>query len=203
MPRISQQQKDQNRAKIVTAAGERFRARGVDGVGIDDLMSAAGMTHGGFYNHFSSKQDLAVEVFRQGFIDSLNEVDRMVGEHPMSARDALDTIIDSYVTADHRDDLEHGCASAALVVDAARHGSAAQAEYGRGLHGYLSAITDLFVAIADKPEQDRDREHARESAIGVFSEMVGALVLARATATADPALSNEVISSTRRRLRRH
>jgi hypothetical protein len=89
-----------------------------------------------------------------------------------------------------------------MGVDSARHGSAAPAEDGRGLDGYLSAITDLLVARVDKPEQKCDRGHACEATIGSFSKMVGALVLARATATADPAPSDEVISSTHRRLRR-
>src|SRR4051794_12317099 len=62
VPRISQEQKQRNRERIVAAAGRGFRARGIDGVGIDEVMKTAGMTHGGFYNHFSSKDDLALEV---------------------------------------------------------------------------------------------------------------------------------------------
>ncbi len=198
MPRISQQQKDHNRAKIIAAAGERFRACGIDGVGIDALMGTAGMTHGGFYNHFGSKEDLAHEVFRQGFNDSLNEVDRIVGDHPDSARAALAAIIDSYVTPVHRDDPEPGCASAARAADAARHGSGTQAEYARGLEGYLATISDLL--LADQPENERDSARARREAIALFSQMVGAVVIARAVAQAAPGLADEIIASNHHQL---
>lgn len=198
MPRITQQQKDLNRARIVAAAGERFRAGGIDGVGIDALMGAAGMTHGGFYNHFGSKEDLARDVFRQGFTDSLSEVDRMIAEHPNSAGGALQAIVDSYVTTVHRDDPEHGCASAALAADAARHGVDTQAEYARGLEGYLAAITDLL--LAEQPENERDSARARSEAIALFSQMIGAVILARAVAQAAPELSDEIIASNHHRL---
>src|ERR1700729_804451 len=89
MPRISREQKRLNRARIVSAAGEGFRARGIDGIGLEELMKNAGMTHGGFYNHFSSKEDLALEVLRQGFTDSLDDVAAIRGKHPRSARAAL------------------------------------------------------------------------------------------------------------------
>ncbi len=202
MPRISQEQKDRNRGKIVTAAGERFRARGIDAVGIDDLMSSAGMTHGGFYNHFASKEDLALEVLHQGFTDSLGEVDRMASENQDSPAAALNAIINSYLTTFHRDHPEAGCASAALVLDAARHGEKAQREYGRGLDGYLSAITDLLLSAAEQSGDALEPEHAREAAIAMFSQMVGALVISRAVAAADPKLSDEVIASTRQALLR-
>ena len=202
MPRISQEQKDRNRGKIVTAAGERFRARGIDAVGIDELMSTAGMTHGGFYNHFASKEDLAIEVLHQGFTDSLGAVDRMVSDHQESPAAALNAIIESYLNTFHRDHPEAGCASAALAFDAARHGTKTQSEYGRGLDGYLSAITDLLVSAAQQSGEALDPAHAREAAIALFSQMVGALVISRAVAAANPGLSDEVISSNRQALLR-
>lgn len=202
MPRISQEQKDRNRGKIVTAAGERFRARGIDAVGIDELMSSAGMTHGGFYNHFASKEDLALEVLHQGFTDSLGEVDRMVSENEQSPTAALNAIIGSYLTTFHRDHPEAGCASAALAFDAARHGTKAQMEYGRGLDGYLNAITDLLLSSAEQSGDALDPAHAREAAIALFSQMVGTLVISRAVAAACPELSDDIIASNRQALLR-
>ena len=67
MPRISKQEKERNRRRIVDSASAQFRVKGVDGTGIEEVMRAAGMTHGGFYNHFGSKDDLAVEVYRDAF----------------------------------------------------------------------------------------------------------------------------------------
>ncbi len=114
--------RDEDCKRIVAAAGQGFRARGIDGVGIDELMKTAGMTHGGFYNHFSSKEDLALEVLNQGFTDSLGSVDALIRAHPRSSRAALNAIIDSYLSTYHRDHPEEGCASAALAADAGRHG---------------------------------------------------------------------------------
>jgi TetR/AcrR family transcriptional repressor of nem operon len=177
MPRITQQQKKLNRERIVSAAGEGFKLYGVDGIGIQDVMKAAGMTNGGFYNHFESKEDLALEVYRQGFADSLGALAGIREAHPRSAEDALHRMVDAYVVASHRDHPETGCPSAALPVDAGRHGARAQTEYRNGLEGYLSSITDMI--------RDRDREggtgrseaEAREEAVAVFSQMVGSVIL--------------------------
>jgi TetR/AcrR family transcriptional repressor of nem operon len=201
VPRISQQQKDSNRARILTSAGEGFRTRGIDGIGIGEVMKTAGMTHGGFYNHFASKEDLALAVLHEGFTDSLDYVASVVNAHPDSAVAALHAIVDSYLTASHRDHPEHGCASAALVADAARHGAGAQAEYARGLEGYLTAFTDVLVRIADESGSTLEPPVARQRAIALFSAMVGAVVISRAVGTADPALSDEVVAAALRELK--
>jgi len=202
MPRVSRQQKERNRERIVAAAGQGFRARGIDAVGIDELMKAAGLTHGGFYNHFSSKDDLALEVLNQGFTASLGRVAELTDAHPRSSRAALNAIIDSYLSTDHRDHPENGCASAALAADAGRHGVQAQDEYRRGLQGYLAAITDLLVDSAARANTKLDPRRAREQAIALFSQLVGAQLIARAIAEADPDLSDEVLSSNSKDLKR-
>jgi TetR/AcrR family transcriptional repressor of nem operon len=164
-------------------------------------MKNAGMTHGGFYNHFSSKEDLALEVLRQGFTDSLDEVVAIRGKHPRSARAALRDIIGGYLTASHRDHPETGCASAALVADAGRHGAEAQAEYRRGLEGYFSAFTEMVLERARQDGAELDSARAREQAITLFSQMVGAMVISRAVAQAAPALSDEILAANRRKLK--
>ncbi|CAA0137456.1 HTH-type transcriptional repressor NemR [Mycolicibacterium vanbaalenii] len=202
MPRVSRQQKERNRERIVAAAGRGFRARGIDGVGIDELMKTAGMTHGGFYNHFASKDDLALEVLNQGFTASLGSVDALIGAHPRSRRAALNAIIDSYLSTYHRDHPEEGCASAALAADAGRHGLQAQEEYRRGLQGYIAAITDLIRGGAKQTETKLDPRKAREQAIALFSQLVGAQLIARAVAEADPELSDEVLTANSKELKR-
>lgn len=202
MPRVSRQQKERNRERIVAAAGQGFRARGIDGVGIDELMKTAGMTHGGFYNHFPSKEDLALAVLNQGFTDSLGHVDALIGDHPRSSRAALNAIIDSYLSTDHRDHPEHGCASAALAADAGRHGVQAQEEYRRGLQGYIAAITDLLRGSARQTNTKLDARRAREQAIALFSQLVGAQLIARAITQADPELSDEVLTANSKELKR-
>jgi TetR/AcrR family transcriptional regulator, transcriptional repressor for nem operon len=201
VPRITQEQKRLNREKIVTAAGEGFRLRGIDGVGIDHLMKSAGMTHGGFYNHFDSKDALALEVLHQGFTDSLAALDAIREAHPGAARAALHDMVDRYVNAEHRDHPEVGCASAALVSDAGRHGVAAQAEYRRGLNGYFEAIADMLIECGRESGTELAPAEAREQAVALFSQMIGALLLSRAIADAAPELSDEVLAANRRRLK--
>ncbi|WP_199906951.1 TetR/AcrR family transcriptional regulator [Aeromicrobium chenweiae] len=200
VPRISQQQKESNRARILASAGEGFRTRGIDGIGIDEVMKTAGMTHGGFYNHFGSKEDLALAVLHQGFTDSLEHVASMVSESS-SPLDALHAIVDNYLTTSHRDHPGQGCASATLVADAGRHGVDAQAEYTRGLEGYLAAFTDVLLGIADQAGTPLEPAVARERSIALFSAMVGALVISRAVGRADPALSDEVLAATAKELK--
>lgn len=203
MPRISRQQKELNRERIVAAAGQGFKARGIDGMGIDELMKTAGMTHGGFYNHFASKDDLAVEVLNKGFTDSLDTVAEVIDGHARSARAALHALVDAYLSTEHRDHPESGCPSAALAADAGRHGLQAQSEYQRGLHGYIAAFTDLLQTSARQNNTKLDPRRAREQAIALFSQMVGAQLIARAIAQADPELSDEVLASNSKALKRH
>jgi TetR/AcrR family transcriptional regulator, transcriptional repressor for nem operon len=202
VPRITQEQKRLNHEKIVNAAGAGFRLRGIDGIGIEELMKSAGMTHGGFYNHFASKDDLALEVLHQGFTDSLASLDAIREAHPRSARAALHDMVDEYLNAEHRDHPETGCASAALASDAGRHGAAAQAEYRRGLDGYFATITDMLLDRARQSGAELTPAEARERAVALFSQMVGALTLARAVADAAPDLSDEVLAVNRRRLKK-
>ena len=202
LPRVSRQQKELNRERIVAAAGQGFRARGIDAVGIDELMKTAGMTHGGFYNHFASKEDLAVEVLNKGFTDSLDTVAAVIDDHPRSGRAALHALVDGYLSTEHRDHPELGCASAALAADAARHGIQAQEEYQRGLQGYLAAFTDIFQTIARQTDTKLDPRRAREQAIALFSQMVGAQLISRAVARANPELSDEVLTANGKALKR-
>ncbi|UHH16653.1 TetR/AcrR family transcriptional regulator [Streptomyces malaysiensis] len=201
VPRITQEQKKLNREKIVRAAGEGFRLHGVDGIGIEELMKTAGMTHGGFYNHFSSKEHLALEVYRQGFTDSLDALAAIRKAHPRSARAALHDMVDVYVTAAHRDHPETGCASAALAADAGRRGATSQAEYRRGLEGYFSAITEMVLDGAHQSGTEPTAAEAREQAVALFCQMVGALVVSRAVAEADPGLSDEILTANRKQLK--
>ncbi|MEU0498849.1 TetR/AcrR family transcriptional regulator [Mycobacterium sp. NPDC006124] len=202
MPRISRQQKELNRERIVAAASQGFKARGIDGISIDELMKSAGMTHGGFYNHFASKDELAREVLNQGFTASLGVVDDLVGAHPRSSRAALNAIVDGYLSAEHRDHPEDGCPSATLAADAGRHAAQAQEEYVRGLHGYVAAITDLLRNGAKENHAKLDPRRAREQAIALFSQLVGAQIIARAIAQADPDLSDEVLAANGKELKR-
>ena len=155
------------------------------------------MTHGGFYNHFTSKEHLALEVLRRGFADSLAAVAAIGEEHQNSPHGGLQAVVDTYLAEGHRDHPESGCASAALAVDAARDGPEAQAAYLRGLDGYLDAISDALRAAAEQAGVALKRAEAREQAIVLFSRMVGAQVISRAIVRANRTVANEFLWTNR------
>ncbi|WP_213003935.1 TetR/AcrR family transcriptional regulator [Clavibacter zhangzhiyongii] len=202
VPRITQEQKQLNRERIVSAASEGFKLHGVDGVGIQDVMKTAGMTNGGFYNHFASKEELALEVYRRGFADSLDALTRIRAAHRDSAADALEDMVDAYVTDRHRDHPETGCPSAALPVDAGRHGVLPQGEYRIGLEGHISTIADMVLDRARETGVEVTAAEARERAVAMFSQMVGSMIVSRAVADADPDLSDEILAANRAQLTR-
>ncbi len=202
MPRVSRQQKESNRERIVAAASHGFKARGFDAFGIDELMKAAGMTHGGFYNHFESKEDLALEVLNQAFTASLDTVEAVVGAHPRSSRVALNAIIDSYLSTYHRDHprgrLRVGCVGRRRGTrrDPSPRGVLAR------IAGYIVAFTDLLRDNATQTNVKLDPRRAREQAIAMFSQLVGAQLIARAVVRADPDLSDEVLTANGKALKR-
>jgi TetR/AcrR family transcriptional regulator, transcriptional repressor for nem operon len=111
----------------VEAASRLFRLRGVDAVGIADLMKDVGLTHGGFYNHFPSKEALAVEVFDTAFANSLGRLAATVRRGPDGSQSPLERVVDGYLSAAHRDAGDGGCPSASLVTDAWRQSGHVQA----------------------------------------------------------------------------
>jgi TetR/AcrR family transcriptional repressor of nem operon len=200
MPRISEQDMAQTRQRIIDAASPRFRADGIDAIGIAALMKDSGMTHGGFYNHCASKDDLAVAVCEDAFAASLAVLARTTDDEDPD-RPSLEDTIAGYLSPGHRDLPDGGCPSAALVTDAGRHDTAIQRAYAEGVEGYVAgfgAAMELEAADADAldPAETRDRS------IALLSTIVGAMALSRAVHRADPDLSDEILEATRRRLER-
>ncbi|MEU2873817.1 TetR/AcrR family transcriptional regulator [Streptomyces olivoreticuli] len=188
---VSKQQAAENREAIVAAADGLFRERGVDAVGLVELMGAAGLTRGGFYNHFASKDALVDAVLAKAMADGFGRLDEAVTASQVRGSDPLSDRIDWYLSPEHRADIEHGCPNTAFAGDARRLDPAARARYTKG----LAANLDRFVQIVQTPGLDDGERRAR--AIALFSEMAGALLLSRAVADADPALANEILDSTR------
>lgn len=198
MGRLTSDAKARNRQNIVDAASRRFRTDGVDQVGIVDLMQDAGMTRGGFYNHFASKEDLTVAVFEESFAAVLAVLDTYLEPGDPRRPTGLAAFFDDYLGPGHRDSADGGCPSAALVVDAGRHGARAQHAYAEGAEGFLGRFAAVLAA---EDADDLAPEVVRRRAIAMFSEMVGAMVLARAVRSSDPALSDELLDGARRNLR--
>ncbi|MFJ3820074.1 TetR/AcrR family transcriptional regulator [Streptomyces nodosus] len=190
MPRITREDKARNRQNIVEAAGRMFRSQGVDAVGIADLMKEAGLTHGGFYNHFASKGDLAAEACSASFEASLGALDQAREEGTGPAGSPLERVVDNYLSAAHRDAQDGGCPSASLVIDAGRHSDTVQNAYAGGVEGYLTGFAEEFVR---EHEGEITSEEARNRAVLLLSRLVGAMTLARAVRQVQPELSDEIL----------
>ncbi|MER5348287.1 TetR/AcrR family transcriptional regulator [Streptomyces mirabilis] len=192
---VSKQQAAENREAIVAAADGLFRERGVDAVGLVELMGAAGLTRGGFYNHFASKDALVDAVLTKAMADGFDNLDGAIAASQARGSDPLAEQIDWYLSPEHRADIEHGCPNTGFAGDARRLDPAARERYAKG----LAANLDRFTQIVQAPGLDEGERRAR--AIALFSEMAGALLLSRAVADADPALADEILDSARTDLR--
>jgi len=181
---VSRQQAAENRSAIVAAAERLFRARGVDAVGLTELMKEAGFTQGGFYNHFKSKDALGAEVMEKAMQDR--------ADSPNAG--SLDAQVALYLSAAHRDNVEAGCPLSGFAGDAPRLTDAARACYARGLATYLDRLERMVAKEGATPAQ------TRREAVAVFSQMVGALVLSRAIAGTDQALADEILAAGRETL---
>lgn len=188
--RITRQQAEQNRRMMLQAADALFREKGFGAVAVADLMRAAGLSHGGFYNHFKSKGELEAEVVRQACAASAERLAHKTREDdPIARRVALARYVEAYVSPAMRDAPAPYCAMLAYGADMPRSAPETREAFAAGLGAYL----DAFAAALDAGDGKGDRTQA----IRVFSSMVGALVLARATAAADAPLSDEILEAAR------
>ena len=198
MPRITKEDKARNRQNILDAAGCLFRSQGIESVGIAELMKEAGLTHGGFYNHFASKDDLATEVCGTSFAASLDVLAGTIRSGPDPDGSPLERVVAGYLSAEHRDARDGGCPSAALAPDAGWRTGPVQGAYARGVEGYLAHFAAEFQREAREDGRELSAEDARRRAVRLLSEMVGALMLARAVRDAEPELSTEILEVGRR-----
>ena len=186
--RKSRQEAAATRQNIVEAASAEFRSKGIDGTSLADLMAAAGLTHGGFYKHFESKEQLVEESLALA-ADSM--VESWKGTFAASSeKRGLDTAIAEYLSNDHRDDLPAGCPFAALGSEVA-HGSDAVRE----------ATTKGFLKMIDTISGQLDglsAVAAKKEALWLLSAMVGAVTMARVVT--DPALSATILKQARKHL---
>ena len=189
MPRVSRAQTDKNRAAIETVAVELFQKHGINGVSVGEVMGAAGLTHGGFYGHFDSKEALAEIACLKAFELSAARRAEKIDRNGDDAAAALKEITDGYLDTEHRDHPGRGCPALALAGDVAREAAdkPVRAAYVESLKQMLATFTQLAAATgSDDPEQ---------SARMRLALLVGTLTLARATA-GDP-LSDEFLEAGR------
>src|ERR1700755_3250626 len=188
--RLTKEQAEQNRRLIVETASRMFRLQGLENVAVADVMKESGFTHGGFYNHFKSKDDLATEAVASAFDHAAKNLSEDIasGNDPQKA---LNAILADYLSPAHRDTCTGGCPAPAFPVDAARSGKDVQAAFAEGIESYL----EIFAA-----RMDGDKREARQRAIALLSGIVGALLLSRAVKKGQPKLSDELLSSARKQI---
>ncbi len=193
--RVTKEQQQKNRARLVKAAARLVRRRGIDGIGVDALAKAAGVTHGAVYSHFAGKDELAAAAIAQ----SLQETSARwraaaLAAGPPGSVEYFNELVRHYVSRAHRDHPAEGCAVAALASDAKRHGHKVR----RALSDHIAALAeDLAPSVVDNSESDDTRQKA---ALAAMTTMVGAIVLARGVE--DPVLSDRILLTARQTLMR-
>jgi TetR/AcrR family transcriptional repressor of nem operon len=178
----SKAQKATTHKRIVAIASKRFREKGVAGVGIAELMKEAGLTVGGFYKHFDSRDDLVAEAVGSAFGTWKRQVDAPASGGPPLTYSKL---IGDYLNEAHRDDPGTGCAYSALAAEISRSDKRTRALASEQIRNDLQLIAGLLPG--------KNRRAARSRAILTFSALVGALSLARAVS--DQALSREILKT--------
>lgn len=182
------ERKQATREKILRQAAKAMRAHGPAGVGVAEIMRAAGLTHGGFYAHFESKDDLVTEAIRGMFADGSARFASRIGA--ATGINALRLWIDSYLSPAHRDNPGNGCAVAALSGDLARLNKSARAAFDAG-------IEDI-VARYMRHLPQREGFDAQGFALAMLTQMAGAVAMARAVA--DQTLSDTILNAARQSL---
>ena len=177
----SQATKVANHNRIVEAASELLRERGTDAVGVAEVMSAASLTHGGFYAHFANRDSLIDEAMRRSFAAALASFEDALASHPEGG---LVGFVDVYLSALHRDHRELGCAVAALAGDVARSSQVRRDLFGAEFAAYVERMIELTGGTLDQ-----------QQAAGMLSALAGAVSVARAVG--DPALAQAVLDGTR------
>lgn len=168
-------------ARILEQASILFRERGFSGVSVSEIMKATGLTHGPFYNHFESKEDLIAKSVE----DTSTKALALMREGAASGQ-PMNQFVDKYLSEQHRDNRGNGCLMAALASEIARE-PAAQCAFTRHVEAMAEALTE--------PLAKAKKKNARRHAIHMLSSIVGAIVLARAID--DPELSEEILRETR------
>ncbi|MFZ6656494.1 TetR/AcrR family transcriptional regulator [Undibacterium sp. TJN19] len=186
----SKAEKAENHERIVRIAAARFREIGIEGIGVADLMKDAGMTHGGFYRHFASREELVAEAVARALQDGGQAV-AAIANSTQSRQILFTALVDGYLSIAHRDGLASSCAVTALAADVARSNDKARSAYTSQVSLYLKVLGELIAS-----EKSASK---RTAAIAALATMVGAVSLARAVN--DAALSDEILQSAARELK--
>jgi TetR/AcrR family transcriptional repressor of nem operon len=183
--RRSKQETQRTHARIVDAAARQFRAAGIKGTGIGDLMRQAGLTHGGFYTHFRHKEALIVEACAAGFAQTQLKLTNAVRTAPAGRQ--VEAILDGYLSTDQRDHPETGCVMPPLAAEIARSSPEVRASFTQIYRTFLEYLDSFLPATAET--------HPTDDALALLAGMVGTMLLARAIDDAE--LSERLLRANR------
>jgi TetR/AcrR family transcriptional regulator, transcriptional repressor for nem operon len=183
--RYSREHKQETHARIVKKASVRLREKGAHGIGVADLMKEAGLTHGGFYAHFDSREALVIEAFGYAMDRATERWRKLAEEIPAEKR--LATIVGSYLTPVHRDDPGHGCAVPTLGAEIARESPKTRKAFAAKLEQMIEMLADQMPNLP--------RKAARKQATATLATMIGTLVLSRIAGTGE--FSDEILGAGR------
>jgi TetR/AcrR family transcriptional regulator, transcriptional repressor for nem operon len=183
--RYSKEHKQETHARIVKKASVRLREKGAHGIGVADLMKEAGLTHGGFYAHFDSREALVIEAFAYA-MDRSTERWRKIAEQTAPDK-RLATIVETYLTPLHRDDPGHGCAVPTLGAEIARESPKTRRAFAAKLEEMIDMMADQVL--------DVPRKTARKQAVAALATMIGTLVLSRIAGNGE--FSDEILGAGR------
>jgi TetR/AcrR family transcriptional repressor of nem operon len=181
---MTKSRKDMTHRRIIETAGACFRRRGLSGIGIADLMKEAGLTHGGFYAHFASKDALVVEALRLASERFRHRVEEAAAEEG----EKLVAVAARYLTSRHREHPENGCSIATLGPELGRDSGAARQQFGANIEAALERMAECSAAT--------DAQARRREATGTFAAMVGGLILSRGVE--DPDAADRILADVRR-----
>jgi TetR/AcrR family transcriptional repressor of nem operon len=183
--RYSREHKQETRERIVRKASVRLREKGAHGVGVADLMKEAGLTHGGFYAHFDSRESLLVEAFAYAMDRSMEHWRKAAEQTPPEKRFAM--IVDSYLNTTHRDDPGRGCAVPTLGAEIARESPKTRKAFAAKLEQMIDMVAEQMIDLPPKA--------ARKQAAATLATMMGTLVLSRIAGNGE--FSNEILAAGR------
>ncbi len=190
--RVSREAAAESKSRIVRTASRLLRERGVDAPSIAEIMQEAGLTHGGFYKHFGSKNDLVRAAIRLAFDDTVERFDRRAAENGRTA--AVAAYVAEYLSRGHVAEPGLGCPVAALGADAGRHNDWLGDEFAAGVEKLIERTSKAGA------DSHRDKRRARSGAIQMLTQLVGAVVVARAIGSGP--LQDEILADIRPKTRR-
>jgi len=178
----------ETRRRIIKTASAEFRRKGINGAGVNDVMAAAGLTHGGFYRHFASKDQLVAEACAAA-MGSVEETNKALA-CPALGKDGIEAILAEYLSTDHRDNPAEGCVLAGLGSELARSDDQTRAAATAGFLRLVDAFSQQYPGM--KPQA------AKARALVAVSAMIGAITMSRIVI--DPKLSAAILRQTKKQL---